>query len=308
MTAFLRHFKKCDDVETIKDALVKIGGDFEVAKWDMFTREKDDDTEFAIPNHVAIMRLDTQDVLGVVGRNYGVIQYLQGLEPLQTLVDQGDILIREGFIFGKGEKILLSFTDGNEINLGDDLTLITRYTFSTSHDGSLNWSLDPTPIRVDNGSVFTFPNSGRLKVRHSKFGANKLRDYTERFHQIQNFVNGEFAELAKDMGECPITFDQAQDYILSLIPGESTRAQNIREKIENIYRAGPHNAYPCANGTMLGVYLAVVDYADREKTVKKSKTLDSASCEVRSALMGDGARTKAEAWTAICTLKRKMKV
>jgi len=297
------------NAKTSEEAVAQCGADFEVEKVDMLIRP-DGETEAVVPFHQAIMRKDTHDILGVMSRSYGIVQYATAVKATEALVEEGMAVYAFGRLLGKGEKFYLFMTDEQVLDLGigsNGIPLLIQNHFSicSSHDGSLGFEISPTPVILNSGSIFTVNQSGRVWTKHSKKVDGRVETLKSRFHKVREFW-AEFTDSARMMATAKVTNQQAEEFFLGLVDGDSTRAENIRAKLVSIYVGGPQRVYPAANGTVFGLLMATVEYADREKTVKISKKMDRESCEIRASLEGDAARLKAESYASALILMNKL--
>lgn len=299
-----RHFKPISSATTIIDALNQIGANFTVTKVPLFYRLPVGpgnlyvNVEREAPFHNGIMRMGTGDLLGVTSKNYGTIQYRDSLAITEKLVSSGEAKYIAGFCFGRGEKIYIVMTDGQEYEIDPNLKILNYFTLSTGHDGVTMFEINPTPIRVDNFNIFTFTNQSKIWTRHSKHVSGRLEELKNRVGKIKNFWT-EFVETTQKLSKIKVNDEVAKKFFRVLVPGDSVRSENIREVATILYKTGPQNVFPSCNGTLLGCLMAFIDYCDRHKTVRESKKIDKASCDVRAYLDGEAARQKAEAYSCV---------
>ena len=195
------------DFPTSAEAIKNAGLNYSVEKRPLYTYDNqnfrgNEDTdiiipEIEVPNYYATMRTDTEDVLGVVGREYHVVQNVDAFSFFDSIVGGGNgILYETAGALGKGERIFITAKLPDYIRVGFD-DLIEKYLFlTTSHDGSGSIIAAYTPVRiVCNNTLNCALNnmSNCLKIRHTESAQDKLKQA----HQLMGITN----KLAIELGE-----------------------------------------------------------------------------------------------------------
>jgi hypothetical protein len=97
-----------------------------------------------------------------------------------------------------------------------------------------------------------------------------------------------------------LTIAQRDVFFKSLFPDPDDRTKHterIRTEITDIYNGGPACQLPATKGTMLGAYMAVVEWVDKIRNVKQSKRRPNEyDAKLHSILEGSGAQQKADAY------------
>ena len=145
---------------TSAEAIKHAGLDYEVVKSPLFTKGSDiietvggievGSSELEVPNCFANIRTDNNTVLGVVGKDYHIVQNREAFSFFDAIVGGGEgILYETAGALGKGERIFITakLPDYIRVGNGDDVT--EKYIFlTTSHDGSGSITAAFTPIRI----------------------------------------------------------------------------------------------------------------------------------------------------------------
>jgi hypothetical protein len=132
------------DYPTSAEAIKHAQLDYLVEKRPLYTYDSENqngETDLIIPeievnNFYATVRTDTDQVLGVVGKDYHVVQNSDAFSFFDSIVGGKDgILYETAGALGKGEKIFITAKLPDYIRVGRD-DLIEQYLFlTTSHDG-----------------------------------------------------------------------------------------------------------------------------------------------------------------------------
>src|SRR5277367_1882484 len=148
-----------DRYPTSSEAIQFAGLDYIVEKRPLFTYDTENQMadpetdiiipEISVPNYFATVRADTDQVLGVVGNDYEVVQNRDAFTFFDAIVGGGDgILYETAGALGNGERIFITAKLPGYIRVGND-DLIEKYLFlTTSHDGFGSITAAFTPIRV----------------------------------------------------------------------------------------------------------------------------------------------------------------
>src|ERR1700744_5752634 len=173
--------KIVEQYPTSAEAIKFAGLDYRVEKRPLFTYDTENHTgdpetdilipEIKVPNYFATSRTDTEQVLGVVGKDYEIVQNVNAFEFFDAIVGGGDgILYETAGALGNGERIFITAKLPDYIKVGRN-DLIAQYLFlTTSHDGYGSITAAFTPVRVVcentlNAALRNHSNS--IKIRHT---------------------------------------------------------------------------------------------------------------------------------------------
>jgi phage/plasmid-like protein (TIGR03299 family) len=125
-------------------AIQAAGLDYQVELQDMTTPRGS-----LVPGRKAVVRSDTDDVLGVVSDSYTTIQNHECFSFLDSIVSAGELKYHTAGALGKGEKVWMLAKLPGEIRLKDSEDVTEQYLLlSNSHDGRSALRVFFTPIRV----------------------------------------------------------------------------------------------------------------------------------------------------------------
>lgn len=299
---------------TAHEMALQAGLDFEVEKQNVFFGDSleanmiDGKPHYPcthFPEDAMIVRMDNGEPMGIVGANYGVVQYLEALEFTEILVkDEGASYISGGPIAG-GRQAFVVMKTNDFVKLDEDDNIDCYFYVTTSHDGTASLKLIPAPLRKASGSFFLYPSVKGLKFKHSKHVRNKIAQARKSIKGIKDYFTLMTREF-NDFRALKLSDDQIREYFRLVLPGDHKRTENMRDKVIDIYVTSPSLKIPACRGTLLGAYFAVVEYIDNYQAVRKSKVKDEMSARLATMLDGPAAERKAKAFALGITLKRKL--
>jgi phage/plasmid-like protein (TIGR03299 family) len=220
-----------------------------------------------VPNNFANIRMDTGDVLGVVGNRYEVIPNTMAFSFFDGLVDRDEAIYHTAGVLGKGERcwVLAKLPGYIRVRSND---LIEKYVLLVnSHDGSTPTLAKFTSVRVVCQNTLSAALSGSeqsVSIRHTANAQQKM----EEGHKILGLYNSLTKQLEyifNRMALKDITGKQLVDYVKTLIPDNeeaesSSRTDNIREMILKFHESG--KGAEMSRGTLWGAYNAIAEYTD----------------------------------------------
>lgn len=200
-----------EDYPTSAEAIKHAGLDYMVEKRPLFTVNTQDYNTFKnpdaddyfdnispdiiVPDYYSTLRTDTEEVLGVVGRDYHVIQNVDAFSFFDSIVGGKDgILYETAGALGKGERIFITAKLPEYIKVGRS-DLIEQFLFlTTSHDsfGSITASFTPIRICCQNTlNAALRKQSNSIKIHHTASAHDRLKEA----HKLLSITN----QLAKEM-------------------------------------------------------------------------------------------------------------
>ena len=220
-----------------------------------------------VDDHFATVRMDTREVLGIVGNRYSPIQNRDAFAFFDALVGADEAIYHTAGALGKGERIwILAKLPGFISVKGEDV--VEKYLLLTnSHDGSSLVRAKLTPIRVVCSNTLTAALDGveeEVRIRHTPSSVEKL----EQAHKLLGLTNSLYDQLEvifNRMSLAQITDKQLLDYVQALIPSNpnaqsNTRTENIRNALLELHQSG--QGAEMSRGTLWGAYNAVTEYTD----------------------------------------------
>ncbi|MEO8174216.1 MAG: DUF932 domain-containing protein, partial [Sediminibacterium sp.] len=226
--------KIVDQYPTSKEALQFAGLDYTVEKRKMFTYDSENQLtseetgikipEVAVPDYYATVRTDNDNVLGVVGKDYEVVQNIDAFAFFDSIVGGDDgIMYETAGALGKGERIFITAKLPGYIRVGND-DLLEKYLFlTTSHDGYGSITAAFTPVRIVCANTLNAAmrnHTNALKIRHTA-GAKERLEQAHKLMGISNQMSFEMEQIFNRWTKVRITDQQVQKLIMqALIPNK----------------------------------------------------------------------------------------
>src|SRR5476651_2381840 len=176
-----------DQYPTSSEAIQFAGLDYIVEKRPLFTYDTNNhlwsneeaSPEIEVPNYFATVRADTEQILGVVGNDYEVIQNRDAFSFFDAIVGGGEgILYETAGALGNGERVFITAKLPDYIKVGRK-DMIEQYLFlTTSHDGLGSITAAFTPIRIVCNNTLNAAlrnHSNSIKIRHTASANDRLK-------------------------------------------------------------------------------------------------------------------------------------
>jgi len=153
-----------NDPPSVDEALKQANLDWSVSLLPLFCQLPNSCMEQV--DRMAVVREDTNEVLGVVGNNYTPLQNIDAFDIFQPLVETKELLLETGGSLKNGRRVWIFArinVDGAEIGKGDEIK--PYVLLSNSHDGTMAARFGFTPIRVVcNNTLTAAENNGTSKL------------------------------------------------------------------------------------------------------------------------------------------------
>jgi phage/plasmid-like protein (TIGR03299 family) len=310
-----RLFRRLDDpFASVDDALKAVHGDFTAVKEKAYIIKFGDDGKpdewEQIPGCAAITKEEDWDPMSVMGDRYGIIQYRTALDFLDDMIGEREVQIYAATTVDNGAKLHLIVKTPDAIELSPGEKFECFYTVSASHDGSGCLQVMCSPIHSVAQTVFTPTGRGVIKIKHTAKAEARVA-LARRMLGKLHFHFVDFGEKIREMAVVKLDDMQARDYFFSVMPDKdgsnnNTRVENIRNKMYDLFKhTGLVSHLGSCHGTLFGCFMAVQQYADYYKTVRRSIRRSELDAKIEARLSGDGAKLKAEAYNGALLILQK---
>lgn len=271
-----------DQYPTSSEALTFAGLDYEVTKEDLFTATYNSDGQLMdhtskVRSHFATMRRDTGTILGIVGKDYEIVQNKDAFAFFDAIVGGEGIQYETAGALGNGERIFITAKLPGYIKVGND-DLIEKYLFlTTSHDGYGSITAAFTPVRIVCANTLNAAlrnHSNAIKIRHTVNAKQRL----EQAHQLMGISNNLSVEMEMIFNrwtKIRINDKQIRKLIQSaLVPNKevltkiqlgnedecSTYYKNMCENAFEYAMSNPTQQLDTTKGTVFGAYNTITGY------------------------------------------------
>lgn len=309
---------------TSGEAIKHAGLDYEVVKSPLFTKGSGitqtangieiGSSELEVPNYFANIRTDNNAILGVVGKDYHIVQNREAFNFFDAIVGSGaGILYETTGALGNGERIFITakLPDYIRVGNGDDVT--EKYIFlTTSHDGSGSITAAFTPIRIVcqntlNASLRTMSNVVRIK--HTS-GAKQRLENAHKVMGLANTLSNQLEGIFNERIKVKVTDREVRKLIqLALCPNRETfdlLKKGAEDEVSTLFKNTVEDAFAYAmisdsqqmdttKGTLFGAYNAVTGYYQNVRNYQNDEA------KLKSIVMGGTAQLKTQKAFELCT-------
>ena len=317
------------DYPTSAEAIKHAGLDYEVIKSPLYTNASNiidptdsieiRDNEVNVPNYFATIRTDNNAVLGVVGKEYHIVQNREAFSFFDAIVGGTDgILYETAGALGNGERIFITakLPDYIRVGNGDDVT--EKYIFlTTSHDGSGSITAAFTPVRIVcqntlNASLRNMSNV--VRIRHTS-GAKQRLENAHKVMGLANEFSNQLEDIFNNWAKVKVADNEVKKMIqFALCPNKET-LQHLKagndDEISTVFKNTVEDAFAYAmtsdsqqmnttKGTLFGAYNAVTGYYQNVRSYKDSEA------KLQSIILGGTAQLKSQKAFEICTNFQKL--
>lgn len=314
-----------EDYPTSEEAIKHAGLDYEVVKSPLFTKGSGitetengmevSSSELEVPNYFANIRTDNNAVLGVVGKDYHIVQNHEAFSFFDAIVGGGEgILYETAGALGNGKRIFITakLPDYIRVGNGDDVT--EKYIFlTTSHDGSGSITAAFTPIRIVcqntlNASLRNMSNV--VRIRHTS-GAKQRLENAHKVMGLANTLSNQLQDIFNNWTTVKVSDQEVKKLIrLALCPNKETLEyikKGAEDELSTVFKNTVEDAFAYAmvsdtqqmdttKGTLFGVYNAVTGYYQNVRNYKDDEA------KLKSIVMGGTAQTKSQKTFDLCNV------
>jgi len=276
------------DYPTSAEAIKFAGLDYTVEKWPLYAYDIKNLTtdEPHVPNHFATVRTDTQQVLGVVGNDYEIVQNVDAFTFFDAIVGGKDgILYETAGALSNGSKIFITAKLPDYIRVGRN-DCVEKYLFlTTSHDGLGSIQIAFTPIRIVCANTLNAAlrnHTNCIKIRHTASATDKLKE-AHKMMGIANSLADELEAIYNRWSRVRITDREVKKLIqLAMAPSKEvlTNVQkgaddelssHFNNMVDNVFQyamISPTQQEDTTKGTVFGAFNAVTGYFQNVRNFK----------------------------------------
>jgi phage/plasmid-like protein (TIGR03299 family) len=285
---------------TAEEALREGGLDFDVTKTKLVT-----ETGISVPRHFATVRQDTQQILGVVGMDYKVVQNRECFNFFDPIIDRGEAVYHSAGVLGKGEVVWIMAKLPDYLQIAGKESVDLYVVIFTSHDTSRPLSAMLTPVAVVCNNTLTAAiqkHQGMVRIKHTSGATGKLAVASE--------LLGTYSKLSQELNEAFNTFAQKKvsgkevlTFVNNLFPlagaDQTDRSVKMTEKtrleVMTSIETGVGQQEAPRKGTVYGLFNGVTYWLDHVRQYNSDRRPDD-SKKLKSIWFGDSARIRQDAF------------
>jgi phage/plasmid-like protein (TIGR03299 family) len=310
-----------DQYPTSREALKFAGLDYTVEKRPLFTYDTeyqlaDADTgikipEVDVPGFFATVRTDNDSVLGVVGKDYEVVQNVDAFTFFDSIVGGDGIQYETAGALGKGERIFITAKLPGYIRVGQD-DCMEKYLFlTTSHDGYGSIMAAFTPVRIVCNNTLNAAlrnHTNAIKIRHTPNAKDRL-EQAHKLLGISNNLSIEMEAIFNRWSKVRITDTQVRGLIqAALVPNKEALAalkkgnddecsayyRNMCEIAYSYTMSNQTQQLETTKGTLFGAYNGITGYFQNVRKYKDD------TAKLKSVMYGGLAQQRGQGAFDLC--------
>ncbi len=268
--------------------------------------------DIAVPDYFATIRRDTDQPLGVVGKDYVVVQNAEAFAFFDAIVGGGKgIRYETAGALGKGERIFITAKLPNHISVGND-DLIEQYLFlTTSHDGSGAITAAFTPVRIvcqNTLNAALKDMSNVIRIRHTENAKDRLNE-AHRILGLTNRLGEDMEKRLNHWAKVRITDPELKQLIqMAMAPSDkvlediktgnenefTTAFKNTCDSVFSYAMSAESQQFETTKGTVFGAYNAITGYYQNVKSYRDDES------KLKSLLYGGTAQRRGQKAFDIC--------
>lgn len=229
------------------------------------------------------------DLLGVVGKDYQIVQNADAFKVLDDIVDQSGAHFNAAGSYkkGKGQFISMKIPQHIEFSNGDTTDL---YLFCTnSHDGKSAMRISVTPIRVactNQIGVITNTALSTFSIRHTSNALTRVQEARETLKLTFTYIDA-FQMEVEELINSEFSGKQYENLVKDLFDYDPRDASpRETERFSNLMNLWTATTQENIKNTKWAAYNSVVEYLDwfapaPNATVQAERVLSSAQVQAQ---------------------------
>lgn len=239
-----------------------------------------------IPGAFCTKKEDSLETFGVVGKEFSIIQNIEGFDFINALVGEGLTFLKAG----ENRKMVWIIGQLPTIDiLGDKVT--PHIIFQNSHGGNTTLKATIAPLRIicQNQFNLTFRKAdNKISLRHTSSIKDRLHTAGEVLAQNSIYLD-EFKKKAEEMASAKVSRAKVDSFLDGIFEVKAdfnpTQIKNIEEKRSRFLAAYQAEDNQNFIGTQWGLVNAYTDYVTH-KPLKKATPTALENHFIKSTLKG----------------------
>jgi len=273
-----------DKAANTNEALLAAGCDWDCDLLPVYSDVGNPDTgapeQTTIEGYRGVLRLDTQEFLGIVGARYVDISNQLAFSLFDDIAKDGDLKFTHAGAVDGGKLVFVVARLPNPITVDEQDQVAGYVHMYTSHDGSrtLGALLQANVSQCDAvTNVAMFGHADGVKIRHSGDPKTKVKE-AKRVLTAATAAFSNFGEAAQHLAKRYLPYTEVDEVLEELIPNpkpkadgterSNARAKKKREDIKELYEIGDGAALETREGTAWGLLCAVLNYNSHMRSAR----------------------------------------
>lgn len=254
--AGLEGFHNFSSPVTMEECMQQIGADYKVTKERLIRIPNDlfeaimngDDCSSLllskneiIDSHVATVNSRDNQTLGVVGRDYGIVQNSEAFRFIDFLT-HGDCavkpVIETAGVLDGGRRVFVTAKMPSQFKIQGDSGIDDYVVFHTTHDGTSSVSVVITPIRVvcANTLAAALHAKNKLTFRHTKNVDLRIENEQRALSvlKMHKRYSAEFVESLEFMRQAPVLDRDLWEFACRMFISDSKVLKAVRDRGYNL--------------------------------------------------------------------------
>lgn len=281
------------NASSLENAIQLAGLDYTVEKQKIYTQqpikgENGNSIFVPIPDTFATVRTDTGAALGIVKKNYQILQNHEAFDFMDSVIAGGAKFETAG-TFKKNEAASFITCSTEPIKILDD-EIAPYLLFMNSFDGTGSVRCMFTPIRIfcSNCLARAIKSAmNKIAIRHSTSMKERLESSKEILLQNTKYLEA-LKQEAEKLATTPFSKETFEALARELFPSQETDSNLIKIRneamIEQLLLAYSQPDLQNFNNTAYKVVQAIADFESHKPQMKKSKDVDFAN--MKTVIMG----------------------
>ena len=282
-----------ENVHSMESALKISGLDFEVEKRPLYftTKEEGRPPRFHnIPEMYSTTRMDTKTSLGVVGKDYQILQNREAFDFLDSMVVGGAKFETAGTFKKNGAASYISMSTEPMNILGDNFQPYILFTNSFDGKGSVRICFAPMRIICKNTAMVALRGADNvLTIHHSSLMYDRLVAARDTLVANTKYMT-ELKKVAEELAVKPFSEEAFRAMAEKLFPVKTEDSETLQirnlSQIEKLMRAYKEEDLDNFKDSAWRAFQAVSDFQSHPSTFRKVKEQgDQGSPEFKSVIV-----------------------
>lgn len=276
--------QKVEGTLTSAEAIELANLDYEVKKTEIYAGIENLDYS-KIEDKFATYRADTNQVLGIVGSRYEIVQNKDAFGFFDAIIDSGEAIFETAGVLNEGRRIFVTAKLPEDLLVGGEPC--NKYIILTnSHDGTSSIIAGFTVVRVVCNNTLQAALKGlsnKVTIEHRSGAKEKLNEAYKVMNISSKYMQ-EVGDIFNQMTKVNINDDQLKSYITQVMMPENKfllseeekekQSTTFKNKVNSIYEfalSHPTQLTEASRGTLWGAYNSISGYFNYDKNYENQE-------------------------------------